>query len=87
MMAVRRQIVRTFKKHQLTLQVDAMEYLEDTLEQQLVPPEDMNDTLENIALGYVAREGTVLLGTTFSPPPSLQKTTSLTTDRWFFFFF
>ncbi|KAF9328814.1 DNA-directed DNA polymerase epsilon, subunit B [Podila minutissima] len=57
MMAVRRQIVRTFKKHQLTLQVDAMEYLEDTLEQQLVPPEDMNDTLENIALGYVAREG------------------------------
>lgn len=57
MMAVRRQIVRTFKKHQLTLQVDAMEYLEDTLEQQMVPPEDMNDTLENIALGYVAREG------------------------------
>ncbi|KAG0027319.1 DNA polymerase epsilon subunit 2 [Podila clonocystis] len=57
MMAVRRQIVRTFKKHQLTMQVDAMEYLEDTLEQQMVPAEDMNDTLENIALGYVAREG------------------------------
>ncbi|KAG0082944.1 DNA polymerase epsilon subunit 2 [Podila epicladia] len=61
MMAVRRQIVRTFKKHQLTLQVDAMEYLEDTLEQQMVPAEDMNDTLENIALGYVAREGLSLV--------------------------
>ncbi|KAG0348790.1 DNA polymerase epsilon subunit 2 [Podila humilis] len=57
MMAVRRQIVRTFKKHQLTLQVDAMDYLQDTLDQQMVPQEDMNDTLENIALGYVAREG------------------------------
>ncbi|KAG0003939.1 DNA-directed DNA polymerase epsilon, subunit B [Modicella reniformis] len=57
MMAVRRQIVRTFKKHQLTLQLDATEYLEGTLEAQNVPPEDLNDTLENIATGYVAREG------------------------------
>lgn len=83
MMAVRRQIVRTFKKHQLTLQVDAMEYLEDTLEQQMVPTEDMSDTLENIALGYVAREGKIWLGNDISPPPplSLQK---LTTDRLFF---
>ncbi|KAI7830646.1 DNA polymerase alpha/epsilon subunit B-domain-containing protein [Gamsiella multidivaricata] len=57
MMAARRQIVRTFKKHQLTLQLDATEYLEETLESQNVPPEDLNDTLENIAAGYVAREG------------------------------
>ncbi|KAF9192802.1 DNA-directed DNA polymerase epsilon, subunit B [Haplosporangium sp. Z 767] len=57
MMAVRRQIVRTFKKHQLTLQLDATEFLEATLEAQNVPPEDLNDTLENIAAGYVAREG------------------------------
>jgi len=57
-MAVRRQIVRTFKKHQLTLQIDATEYLEETLEAQDVPAEDLNDTLENIAAGYVAREGT-----------------------------
>lgn len=56
-MAVRRQIVRTFKKHQLTLQLDATEYLEETLEVQNVPSEDLNDTLENIAAGYVAREG------------------------------
>ncbi|KAK3829292.1 MAG: DNA polymerase alpha/epsilon subunit B-domain-containing protein [Benniella sp.] len=56
-MAVRRQIVRTFKKHQLTLQIDATEYLEETLEAQDVPAEDLNDTLENIATGYVAREG------------------------------
>lgn len=58
MMAVRRQIVRTFKKHQLTLQLDATEFIEDTLEAQNVPPEDLVDTLENIATGYVAREGT-----------------------------
>ncbi|KAG9322544.1 hypothetical protein KVV02_003056 [Mortierella alpina] len=57
MMAVRRQIVRTFKKHQLTLQLDATEFIEDTLEAQNVPPEDLVDTLENIATGYVAREG------------------------------
>lgn len=57
-MAVRRQIVRTFKKHQLTLQLDATEYLEETLEAQDIPAEDLNDTLENIAAGYVAREGT-----------------------------
>ncbi|KAF9896757.1 DNA-directed DNA polymerase epsilon, subunit B, partial [Lobosporangium transversale] len=57
MMAVRRQIVRTFKKHQLTLQLDATEFLEQTLEAQDIPPEDLNDTLENIAVGYVAREG------------------------------
>ncbi|KAI1321746.1 DNA-directed DNA polymerase epsilon, subunit B [Mortierella claussenii] len=57
MMAVRRQIVRTFKKHQLTLQLDATEFLEETLEAQNVPSEDLNDTLENIAVGYVAREG------------------------------
>ncbi|KAG0207905.1 DNA polymerase epsilon subunit 2 [Mortierella sp. GBA30] len=56
-LAVRRQIVRTFKKHQLTLQVDATEFLEETLEAQNVPPEDLLDTLENIATGYVAREG------------------------------
>ncbi|KAF9422305.1 DNA-directed DNA polymerase epsilon, subunit B [Podila epigama] len=61
MMSIRRQIVRVFKKHQLTLQLDAMECLEDTLEQQGVPPEDLNDTLENIALGYVAREGLELV--------------------------
>ncbi|KAF9585227.1 DNA-directed DNA polymerase epsilon, subunit B [Lunasporangiospora selenospora] len=57
MMAVRRQIVRSFKKHQLTLQVDATEYLEATLEAQNVPDEDLGDTLDNIATGYVAREG------------------------------
>ncbi|KAF8928204.1 DNA polymerase alpha/epsilon subunit B-domain-containing protein [Dissophora ornata] len=57
MMAVRRRIVRTFRKHQLTVQVDAIEYLEETLEAQDVPPEDLDDTLENIAVGYVAREG------------------------------
>ncbi|KAG0263305.1 DNA polymerase epsilon subunit 2 [Actinomortierella ambigua] len=55
--AVRRLIVRTFKKHQLTLQLDATEYLEDTLEAQAVPSEDLNDTLENVAVHYVAREG------------------------------
>ncbi|KAG0236585.1 DNA-directed DNA polymerase epsilon, subunit B [Actinomortierella wolfii] len=55
--AVRRLIVRTFKKHQLTLQLDATEYLEETLEAQMVPPEDLNDTLENVAVHYVAREG------------------------------
>ncbi|KAF9969124.1 DNA-directed DNA polymerase epsilon, subunit B [Actinomortierella ambigua] len=54
--AVRRLIVRTFKKHQLTLQLDATEYLEETLEAQNVPPEDLNDTLENVAVHYVARE-------------------------------
>ncbi|GJJ75667.1 DNA polymerase epsilon subunit 2 [Entomortierella parvispora] len=56
-MAMRRQMVRTFKKHQLTLQLDATEFLEGTLIAQDVPPEDLNDTLENIAEGYVAREG------------------------------
>ncbi|KAF9112413.1 DNA-directed DNA polymerase epsilon, subunit B [Mortierella sp. AM989] len=61
MMAIRRQIVRTFKKHQLTLQLDATEFLEETLENQNVPPEDLNDTLENIAAGYVAREGVNLV--------------------------
>lgn len=54
---MRRQMVRTFKKHQLTLQLDATEFLEGTLIAQEVPPEDLNDTLENIAEGYVAREG------------------------------
>ena len=54
---MRRQMVRTFKKHQLTLQLDATEFLEGTLIAQDVPPEDLNDTLENIAEGYVAREG------------------------------
>ncbi|KAF8979446.1 DNA-directed DNA polymerase epsilon, subunit B [Entomortierella lignicola] len=61
MMAIRRQIVRTFKKHQLTLQLDATEFLEETLEAQNVPPEDLIDTLENIASGYVAREGVNLV--------------------------
>ncbi|KAF9433469.1 DNA-directed DNA polymerase epsilon, subunit B [Entomortierella beljakovae] len=61
MMAVRRQVVRTFKKHQLTLQVDAIEYLEMILKAQDVPQEDLNDTLENIAAGYVAREGVSLV--------------------------
>jgi hypothetical protein len=55
---IRRQIVRSFKKQQLTLQADAMTFLEDTLEAQNVPPEDLNDTLDNIVAGYVAREGT-----------------------------
>ncbi|KAG0270747.1 DNA-directed DNA polymerase epsilon, subunit B [Linnemannia exigua] len=54
---IRRQIVRSFKKQQLTLQADAMTFLEDTLEAQNVPPEDLNDTLDNIVAGYVAREG------------------------------
>ncbi|KAF9903217.1 DNA-directed DNA polymerase epsilon, subunit B [Linnemannia zychae] len=54
---IRRQIVRSFKKQQLTLQADAMTFLEDTLESQNVPSEDLNDTLDNIVAGYVAREG------------------------------
>ncbi|KAG0374933.1 DNA-directed DNA polymerase epsilon, subunit B [Mortierella sp. AD032] len=54
---IRRQIVRSFKKQQLTLQADAMTFLEDTLEAQNVPTEDLNDTLDNIVAGYVAREG------------------------------
>ncbi|KAF9134753.1 DNA-directed DNA polymerase epsilon, subunit B [Mortierella sp. 14UC] len=54
---IRRQIVRSFKKQQLTLQADAMTFLEDTLDAQNVPPEDLNDTLDNIVAGYVAREG------------------------------
>ncbi|KAG0218106.1 DNA-directed DNA polymerase epsilon, subunit B [Mortierella sp. NVP41] len=60
-MNVRRQIVRSFKKQQLTLQADAMSFLEDTLEAQNVPPEDLNDTLDNIVSGYVAREGLSLV--------------------------
>ncbi|KAG0056597.1 DNA polymerase epsilon subunit 2 [Gryganskiella cystojenkinii] len=60
-MAMRRQMFRTFKRHQLTLQLDATEFLEGTLIAQDVPPEDLNDTLENIAEGYVAREGLSLV--------------------------
>lgn len=56
-LVIRKQIVRSFKKQQLTLQADAMTFLEDTLEAQNVPPEDLNDTLDNIVSGYVAREG------------------------------
>ncbi|KAF9156543.1 DNA-directed DNA polymerase epsilon, subunit B [Linnemannia schmuckeri] len=60
-LVIRKQIVRSFKKQQLTLQADAMTFLEDTLEAQNVPPEDLNDTLDNIVSGYVAREGLSLV--------------------------
>ncbi|KAF9931098.1 DNA-directed DNA polymerase epsilon, subunit B [Linnemannia zychae] len=60
-LAIRRQIVRSFKKQQLTLQADAMTFLEDTLEAQNVPSEDLNDTLDNIVSGYIAREGISLV--------------------------
>lgn len=60
-LVTRKQIVRSFKKQQLTLQADAMTFLEDTLEAQNVPPEDLNDTLDNIVSGYVAREGLSLV--------------------------
>ncbi|KAG0288705.1 DNA-directed DNA polymerase epsilon, subunit B [Linnemannia gamsii] len=58
---IRKQIVRSFKKQQLTLQAEAMTFLEDTLEAQNVPSEDLNDTLDNIVSGYVAREGLSLV--------------------------